>query len=53
MATHELEIAMKYAHQVILFQEGSIAVNNPQYFIEHEVIQAVFAVEGLDYKLKL
>jgi iron complex transport system ATP-binding protein len=53
MATHELEIAMKYAHQVILFQEENIEVNIPQYFIENEVIQAVFAVEGLDYKLKL
>lgn len=52
-ATHELEIALKYADKVLLYQDGQIFINTPQYFIENGQLQAVFDVEGLDYQLNL
>lgn len=53
LATHELEIALKYAHQVALFQNGTVEIDKPTHFVESGKLQAVFAVEDLDYKLKL
>ncbi len=53
LATHELEIALKFAHQVILFQTTSIEINDPSYFIKNKKIEKVFEVEGLDYQLNL
>lgn len=49
LATHELETALKYGHQVLLFQPTKITYNTPQFFIDNHLIQEVFAVEGIEY----
>jgi iron complex transport system ATP-binding protein len=49
LATHELDIALKFAHQIILFHQGQIIIDAPQNLIESNKIQEVFAVEGLKY----
>lgn len=49
LATHELDIALKFAHQIILFHQGQIIIDAPQNLIESKRIQEVFAVEGLKY----
>lgn len=43
LATHELETALKYAHQVILFQRDNVEVNVPQFFVEKNLIEMVFS----------
>ncbi|BDS11956.1 ABC transporter ATP-binding protein [Aureispira anguillae] len=53
LATHELEIALKFANQVVLFHAGNIDVNVPTYFIQERIIQQVFTTEGLDYQLNI
>ena len=53
MATHDLEISLKYADNVLLFHNGRVDVNTAQFFTENNVIHSVFSVEGLDYKLNL
>ncbi len=53
MATHDLEIALSFADEVILFQNQSIQINTPSYFIENDIIHDVFQAEDIDYKLKL
>lgn len=49
LATHELDIALKFAHQIILFNQGNIMIDSPSNLVENKRIRAVFAVEGLDY----
>lgn len=49
LATHELDIALKFAHQIILFHQGAIIMDEPQNLLEQKRIQEVFAVEGLKY----
>lgn len=49
LATHELEIALKFANQIVLFHKNEIQVDAATYFMEHRILQEVFAVEGLDY----
>lgn len=44
-ATHELESALKYAHQVMLFQKNKIEINTPQFFVENEMVEQVFSEE--------
>lgn len=51
LATHELSIALKFAHQIILFHQGQISIDKPEALIQNNRIQEVFTVEGLDYKL--
>lgn len=53
LATHELEIALKFAHQVVLFYQDNIRVDSPSVLLQENVLQKVFAVEGLDYQLKM
>ncbi len=53
LATHELEIALQFAHQVILFGEQKLQIQPPADLIASRAIEAVFEVEGLDYKLSL
>lgn len=49
LATHELDIALKFAHQIILFHQGQIIIDEPHNLVEAKRIQEVFAVEGLTY----
>lgn len=49
LATHELDIALKFAHQIILFHQGEIIIDAPRNLIESNRIREVFAVEGLKY----
>jgi iron complex transport system ATP-binding protein len=49
LATHELDIALKFAHQIMLFHQGEIIIDAPQNLIKTKRIQEVFAVEGLKY----
>lgn len=49
LATHELDIALKFAHQIILFHQGEIIIDEPKKLIESKRIQEVFEVEGLKY----
>ncbi|MCH2022810.1 MAG: ABC transporter ATP-binding protein [Saprospiraceae bacterium] len=51
MATHDLQIALKYADKVILFLDGKIEINSTQYFLDNQSIDSVFSIEGVDYKL--
>ena len=53
LATHELEIALKFAQQVILFEGGTWIVDSPANLIEQKALQRVFTTEGLDYQLTL
>ena len=52
LATHELDIALKFSHQIILFHQGQIIIDKPLNLIEKNRIQEVFAVEGLNYNFK-
>lgn len=49
LASHELDIALKFAHQIILFNQGEIIIDVPDHLIKTNCIQEVFAVEGLTY----
>ena len=49
LATHELDIALKFAHQIMLFNQGEIIIDTPRNLIKSNRIKEVFAVEGLDY----
>jgi iron complex transport system ATP-binding protein len=49
LATHELDIALKFAHQIMLFNQGEIIIDTPLNLIKSNRIKEVFAVEGLDY----
>ncbi len=53
LATHELEIALKFAQQVILFEPTGWIVDTPANLLEQEALQRVFRTEGLDYQLTL
>jgi iron complex transport system ATP-binding protein len=52
LATHELDIALQFAHQIILFHQEQIIIDKPLNMIEKNRIQEVFAVEGLKYNFK-
>lgn len=51
LATHELSIALKFAHQIMLFHQGGVLIDAPQNLIQSNRIQEVFVVEGLEYTL--
>lgn len=53
LATHELEIALKFAHQVILFEPQAWKVATPAVLLEQKALQRVFKTEGLNYQLNL
>jgi iron complex transport system ATP-binding protein len=53
LATHELEIALRFAHKAILFHQQHIYIAPPNTFVENNQIKKVFATEGLNYELKL
>jgi iron complex transport system ATP-binding protein len=53
LATHELEIALKFAHQVILFESQAWKVATPAALLEQKALQRVFKTEGLNYQLNL
>lgn len=53
LATHELEIALKFAQQVILFEPDAWTVDSPANLLEQKALQRVFRTEGLDYQLTL
>lgn len=53
LATHELEIALKFAQQVILFEGNTWIVDSPAHLLEQKALQSVFKTEGLDYQLTL
>lgn len=53
LATHEIEIALHYAHQVLLFGQDHLQFNSPKVLLETGQIQQVFETEGLDYHLQI
>lgn len=53
LATHELEIALKFAQKVILFEPQAWVVDSPANLLEQKALQRVFKTEGLDYQLTL
>lgn len=53
LATHELEIALKFAQQVILFEPSNWIIDSPANLLEKKALQRVFRTEGLDYQLTL
>lgn len=52
LATHEIEIALRFAHKAILFDQQHIHIAPTAVFVENKKIEKVFAVEGLDYQFK-
>lgn len=53
LATHEIEIALRFAHKAVLFDQKHIYIEPTSVFVENKKIEEVFAVEGLDYQFKL
>ncbi len=53
LATHELEIALKFAHRVVLFEQERWLVDTPANLLQQQALQRVFRTEGLDYQLTL
>ncbi|WMX12971.1 ABC transporter ATP-binding protein [Aureispira sp. CCB-E] len=49
LATHELDIALRFAHQIMLFHQGKITVDLSKNLTQTKQIQEVFAIEGISY----
>jgi len=47
LATHELQLALDFAQQILLFDQGQILVDTPANLLEQQTIQRVFEAEGL------
>lgn len=51
LATHELAIALRFAHRALLFAPPTLYLETPQYLLEAGILQQVFGAKGLDFSL--
>ena len=49
LATHELAIALQYAHRVLLFDPPKLHLGTPQTLIQQGTLQQVFGAAGLAF----
>lgn len=49
LATHELAIALRFAHRALLFAPPILHLETPQQLLESGILQQVFGTTGLDF----